>query len=64
MPGAWADHGQVRCLNVLIAVVDAGSLSAGARALRAPLPSVSRKMPIWTHHLGTKLLYAPAATCS
>jgi DNA-binding transcriptional LysR family regulator len=37
-------------------VVDAGSLSAGARALRAPLPSVSRKMADLERHLGTKLL--------
>lgn len=43
-------------LNVLIAVVDAGSLSAGARALRAPLPSVSRKVADLERHLGTKLL--------
>lgn len=43
-------------LNVLVAVVDAGSLSAGARALRAPLPSVSRKVADLERHLGTKLL--------
>lgn len=43
-------------LNVLVAVVDAGSLSAGARALRAPLPSISRKVAELERHLGTKLL--------
>ena len=31
-------------MQVLLAVVDAGSLSAGSRKLNAPLPSVSRKV--------------------
>lgn len=43
-------------LQVLLAVVDAGSLSAGARALRVPLPSVSRKVAELERHLDTKLL--------
>lgn len=43
-------------MHVLLAVVDAGSLSAGSRALRAPLPSVSRKVAELERHLGTRLL--------
>ena len=40
----------------LLAVVDAGSLSAGSRKLGAPLPSVSRKVADLERHLGTRLL--------
>jgi len=43
-------------LQVLLAVVDEGSLSAGSRKLRAPLPSVSRKVAELERHLGTRLL--------
>jgi DNA-binding transcriptional LysR family regulator len=43
-------------MHVLLAVVDAGSLSAGSRKLRAPLPSVSRKVAELERHLGTRLL--------
>ena len=43
-------------MQVLLAVVDAGSLSAGSRALKAPLPSVSRKVAELERHLGTRLL--------
>jgi DNA-binding transcriptional LysR family regulator len=43
-------------MQVLLAVVDAGSLSAGSRALNAPLPSVSRKVADLERHLGTRLL--------
>ena len=43
-------------MNVLLAVVDAGSLSAGSRKLNAPLPSVSRKVADLERHLGTRLL--------
>jgi DNA-binding transcriptional LysR family regulator len=43
-------------MQVLLAVVDEGSLSAGSRKLRAPLPSVSRKVAELEHHLGTRLL--------
>ena len=35
---------RVDAMQVLLAVVDAGSLSAGSRKLNAPLPSVSRKV--------------------
>lgn len=43
-------------MEVLLAVVDAGSLSAGSRKLKAPLPSVSRKVAELERHLGTRLL--------
>jgi DNA-binding transcriptional LysR family regulator len=43
-------------MQVLLAVVDSGSLSAGSRKLNAPLPSVSRKVADLERHLGTRLL--------
>lgn len=43
-------------MTVLLAVVEEGSLSAGARRLRAPLPTVSRKMAELERHLSTQLL--------
>jgi DNA-binding transcriptional LysR family regulator len=43
-------------MQVLLAVVDTGSLSAGSRKLNAPLPSVSRKVAELERHLGTRLL--------
>lgn len=43
-------------MRVLVAVVDEGSISAGARLLRAPLPTVSRKISDLEKHLGTSLL--------
>jgi DNA-binding transcriptional LysR family regulator len=43
-------------LSVLLAVVDAGSLSAGARRLRAPLATISRKVADLEKHLGVRLL--------
>lgn len=43
-------------MSVLLAVVEAGSLSAGARQLRAPLATVSRKVTDLEQHLGTRLL--------
>jgi DNA-binding transcriptional LysR family regulator len=43
-------------MTVLLAVVDEGSLSAGARRLRTPLATVSRKVAELEAHLGTKLL--------
>ncbi len=42
-------------MSVLLAVVEAGSLSAGARLLRAPLATVSRKIAELELHLGTPL---------
>lgn len=43
-------------MSVLLAVVEAGSLSAGARRLRAPLATVSRKVAELEKHLGTRLV--------
>ncbi|ULJ74631.1 LysR family transcriptional regulator [Rhizobium gallicum] len=43
-------------MRVLLAVVDAGSLSAGSRRLNAPLPSVSRKVADLERHLGASLI--------
>lgn len=42
-------------MSVLLAVVEAGSLSAGARHLRAPLATVSRKVAELEQHLGSPL---------
>ncbi len=43
-------------MSVLLAVVEAGSLSAGARKLRTPLTTVSRKISDLETHLQTRLL--------
>ncbi|HEY0505888.1 MAG TPA: LysR family transcriptional regulator [Lysobacter sp.] len=43
-------------MTVLIAAVDAGSLSGAARALGMPLATVSRKVAELERHLGTQLL--------
>lgn len=43
-------------MQVLLTVVDQGSLSAGSRKLNVPLPSVSRKVAELERHLGTQLL--------
>ena len=43
-------------MQVLLAVVDTGSLSAGGRKLNMSLPSVSRKMAELESRLGTRLL--------
>ncbi|MCQ4158658.1 LysR family transcriptional regulator [Roseomonas sp. GC11] len=43
-------------MAVLLAVVEAGSLSAGARRLGAPLATVSRKVAELERHLGARLL--------
>jgi DNA-binding transcriptional LysR family regulator len=43
-------------MQVLLAVIDAGSLSAASRKLNTPLPSVSRKVADLERHLGTRLL--------
>lgn len=43
-------------MKVLLAVTEAGSLSAASRVLRAPLATVSRKISDLEAHLGTRLL--------
>lgn len=47
---------RLNAIEVLLAVVDAGSLSAGGRKLNSPLTSVSRKVSELERHLGTRLL--------
>ncbi|TFV90149.1 LysR family transcriptional regulator [Oxalobacteraceae bacterium OM1] len=48
---------RLESMSVLLAVVDAGSLSAAARHLGMPLPTVSRKVAELEAHLGTRLLH-------
>ncbi|MDF2619995.1 MAG: transcriptional regulator, LysR family [Xanthobacteraceae bacterium] len=43
-------------MSVLMAVAEAGSLSAGARRLRTPLATVSRKVSELEKHLGVRLV--------
>lgn len=47
---------RLEAMKMLLAVVDAGSISAGSRKLNAPLPSVSRKVAELERHLGASLL--------
>lgn len=51
---------RLEAMSILVAVVDAGSLSAGARALRLPLATVSRKVADLETDLGTQLLLRSA----
>lgn len=50
------DMDRLDAMRVILAVVDAGSLSAASRKLNAPLPSVSRKVAELERHLGTSLI--------
>jgi DNA-binding transcriptional LysR family regulator len=53
----WKDKmDRFDAMSVLLAVVDAGSLSAGARRLHAPLATVSRKVADLEKHLGARLV--------
>jgi DNA-binding transcriptional LysR family regulator len=47
---------RLESMTILIAAVEAGSLSAAARRLRVPLATVSRKVAELEAHLGTRLL--------
>jgi DNA-binding transcriptional LysR family regulator len=47
---------RLEAMSVLLAVVEAGSLSAGARRLGVPLATVSRKVSALEAHLKTRLL--------
>jgi DNA-binding transcriptional LysR family regulator len=47
---------RLEAMSILLAVVDAGSLSAAARRLGTPLATVSRKVSELERHLGTRLL--------
>jgi DNA-binding transcriptional LysR family regulator len=48
---------RLESMSVLVAVVDAGSLSAAARRLGMPLATVSRKVAELESHLKTRLLH-------
>lgn len=48
---------RLEAMSILVAVVDAGSLSAAARRLNMPLPTVSRKVGELESHLKTRLLH-------
>ena len=47
---------RLQSMSILLAVVDAGSLSAAGRRLGMPLATVSRKVSELEAHLGTRLL--------
>ncbi|NKM26513.1 LysR family transcriptional regulator [Rhizobium laguerreae] len=47
---------RLEAMRILLAVVDAGSISAGSRKLNAPLPSVSRKVAELERQLGANLI--------
>jgi DNA-binding transcriptional LysR family regulator len=47
---------RLESMSVLVAAVEAGSLSAAARRLKTPLATVSRKVAELEAHLGTRLL--------
>ncbi|QPC44229.1 LysR family transcriptional regulator [Kaustia mangrovi] len=47
---------RLRSMSILLAVVEAGSLSAAARRLGMPLATVSRNLSDLEAHLGTRLL--------
>ena len=51
---------RLEAMSVLITVVREGSLSAGARALRSSLPTISRRIAELERHLGTQLLIRTA----
>jgi DNA-binding transcriptional LysR family regulator len=48
---------RLEAMSILLTVVDAGSLSAAARRLGMPLPTVSRKVAELEAHLHTRLLH-------
>jgi len=47
---------RLEAMRMLLAVIDAGSISAGSRKLNAPLPSVSRKVAELERYLGASLI--------
>lgn len=47
---------RLEAMSVLLAVVEAGSLSGASRKLGAPLPTISRKLSELEAHLNTRLL--------
>jgi DNA-binding transcriptional LysR family regulator len=55
---------RLEAMSILLAVVDAGSLSAAARRLGTPLPTVSRKLAELEAHLHTRLLHRTTRSLS
>ena len=55
-PAGWKVMDRLEAMTVLMAAVDAGSLSGAARSLHMPLATVSRKVAELERHLGTQLL--------
>ena len=53
---------RLQAMNVLLAVVEAGSLSAASRRLKVPLATVSRRIAELEAHLGAKLLNRTSRT--
>src|SRR5262245_262485 len=47
---------RLESMSLLLAAVEAGSLSGAARRMKMPLPTVSRKVSELEAHLGTRLL--------
>ena len=47
---------RLESMSVLVAVVDAGSLSAAGRQLNMPLPTVSRKISELEAHVNARLV--------
>jgi DNA-binding transcriptional LysR family regulator len=47
---------RLEAMSILVAVVEAGSLTAASRKLRVPLPTVSRKLSELEAHLDTRLV--------
>lgn len=47
---------RLQAMTMLLAVVDAGSISAASRKLKVPLATVSRKVSELESHLGARLL--------
>lgn len=47
---------RLEAMSLLLAVVEKGSLSAAGRALRVPVPTLSRKLSDLEAHIGTQLL--------
>jgi DNA-binding transcriptional LysR family regulator len=47
---------RLEAMSILVAAVEAGSLSGAGRKLGAPLPTISRKVSDLEAHLGTRLL--------
>src|SRR6202011_5490330 len=48
---------RLEAMNILLAAVDTGSLSAASRHLRVPLATVSRRVAELEEHLNVRLLH-------